>query len=284
MKIAVVTDSGSGFTKQEAEAKGIYFLPLQIVDEEATYLDGVDIGVEEIFSLMKEGKMMKTSLPPLGYVEDLFHTLKKEGYEHIICVSLTSGLSSTMQSIRLAAGEADMPISCVEIYTTCFIQRYITESAKRLVDDGMALEDILARLQESIDHSNTLIIPDDLDHLKRGGRLTPLAAALGGMLKIKPILKLNASSEGKIDTCAKVRTMAKAMQTAVDTFKEAESINEEYILVIMHTDAPQSNVDLLKETYFDAFPQCETYLGIIGPVISVHTGIGCLGIQYIKKV
>lgn len=283
MKIAVVTDSGSGFTKKEADEQGIYFLPLQIVDEDKTYLDGMDITEEEIFMMIREGKMMKTSLPPLGYVEDLFKGLKKDGFEHIICVSLTSGLSSTMQSIKLAAEEADMPISCVETYTTCYIQKYVTQAAKRLVDEGFSLEDILARLQESIDHSNTLIIPDDLDHLKRGGRLTPLAATLGGMLKIKPILQLNASSEGKIDTCAKVRTMSKAMQTAVDTFKEA-NIDENHIVVIMHTQAPESDIELLKTIYFDTFPQCESVLGIIGPVISVHTGIGCLGIQFIKKI
>ena len=282
MKIAVVTDSGSGLTQQEAKAKGLFYLPLQIVDNEKTYLDGVDVGIEEIFSMIKEGKMLKTSLPPLGLVENMFKKMKTDGYEHIICISLTAGISSTMQSIMIAAEEAKMPISCVECYSTCYIQQYLAMAAKRLVDEGIELEVILQRLQESITHSNTLIVPDDLDHLKRGGRLTPVAAALGGMLKIKPILQLNETSQGKIDTFAKVRTMSKALQNAVDSF-EKEGIDENYILVVLHTDALET-AEQLKEMYFNKYPHHETIFGYIGPVISVHTGIGCVGLQYIKKV
>ena len=283
MKIAVVVDSGSGFTKESAQKEGIFFLPLQIVDEDKTYLDGIDITNEEIFAMIKEGKMLKTSLPPFGMIEQLFKQLKEEGYEHAICVSLTAGLSSTMQSIRLGAEEANMPITCLETYTTCHIQKYIARAAKQLVDEGLALDEIIARLNDSIAHSDTLIIPDDLDHLKRGGRLTPLAAALGGMLKIKPILKLNKSSEGKVDTFAKVRTMSKAMQMAVDTFIAKNEIDDQYEIVILHTEALET-ANALKEIYFKQYPNCTTEFGYIGPVIAVHTGIGCVGIQYIKKV
>lgn len=282
MKIGVVTDSGSGLTKKEANEKGLFFLPLQIVDESKTYLDGIDIDVNTIFSMIKDGKMLKTSLPPLGYMEEMFTQMKKDGYEHIVCISLTAGLSSTMQSIMIAAEEAKIPISCVECYSTCYIQQYLALAAKQMVDEGVELEVILARLQECITHSNTLIIPDDLQHLKRGGRLTPVAAALGGMLKIKPILLLNVESQGKIDTFAKVRTMSKALQNAVDSFEEA-GIDENYILVVLHTDAPET-AQQLKEIYFSKYPHQETVFGFIGPVISVHTGIGCVGLQYIRKV
>lgn len=282
MKIGVVTDSGSGLTKKEANEKGLFFLPLQIVDESKTYLDGIDIDVNTIFSMIKDGKMLKTSLPPLGYMEEMFTQMKKDGYEHIVCISLTAGLSSTMQSIMIAAEEAKIPISCVECYSTCYIQQYLALAAKQMVDEGVELEVILARLQECITHSNTLIIPDDLQHLKRGGRLTPVAAALGGMLKIKPILQLNVESQGKIDTFAKVRTMSKALQNAVDSFEEA-GIDENYILVVLHTDAPET-AQQLKEIYFSKYPHQETVFGFIGPVISVHTGIGCVGLQYIRKV
>lgn len=282
MKIGVVTDSGSGLTKKEANEKGLFYLPLQIVDDSKTYLDGIDIDVSTIFSMIKDGKMLKTSLPPLGYMEEMFKQMKKDGYEHIVCVSLTAGLSSTMQSIMIAAEEAKMPISCVECYSTCYIQQYLALAAKQMVDEGKDLETILARLQDCIANSNTLIIPDDLQHLKRGGRLTPVAAALGGMLKIKPILQLNAESQGKIDTFAKVRTMSKALQNAVDSFEEA-GIDENYILIVLHTDAPET-AEQLKELYFNKYPHKETVFGFIGPVISVHTGIGCVGLQYIKKV
>lgn len=282
MKIAVITDSGSGMNKEQAEELGLHFLPLQIVEGEQVYLDGFDVTCAEVFDMIREEKLLKTSLPPVGMVEELFKKLKDEGYEHGIFVPLTSGLSSTMQNVKMIADNSGFDLTCIECFTTCHIQHYVATSAKRLVDEGVELDEIVARLNDSIAHSNTLIIPDDLDHLKRGGRLTPLAAALGGMLKIKPVLKLNESSEGKIDTFSKVRTMSKAMKMAVDTFVD-EGIDENYELVVLHTDAPESAQEL-KEMYFSKYPGNNTTFGYIGPVISVHTGIGCLGLQYIKKV
>ena len=282
MKIAVITDSGSGLDKEQAEQLGLYFLPLQIIENEKVYLDGYDVTCAEIFDMIRDEKSLKTSLPPVGMVDELFKQLKKDGYDCGLFIPLTSGLSSTMQNVKMIADDTDFNLICIECFTTCYIQQYIAISAKRLVEEGVELDEIVERLNNSIADSNTLIIPDDLDHLKKGGRLTPLAAALGGMLKIKPVLKLNESSEGKIDTFAKVRTMSKAMKMAVDTFV-SEGIDENYELAVLHTDAFESAQEL-KEMYFGKYPNNNTTFGLIGPVISVHTGIGCLGLQYIKKV
>lgn len=287
MKIAVLVDSGSGLTKKQAEAMGIFYLPLQIFDDDAgkTYLDGIDVDGETVFQMLKEGKMMKTSLPPVWYMEELFTKLEKEGYEHVIAVTLTSGLSSTMQTVKMTAENHGLNINCIETYTTCDIQAYIAKAAQGMVNAGVELDMIIARLYDSIAHSDTLIIPDDLDHLAKGGRLTPMAAALGGMLKIKPILRLDKESDGKIDTYDKVRTMKKAIKTAVKSFRESE-IDENYHLVLLHTCDPDSEeVKLLKHEFFDKYPDnTSKKFGYIGPVISCHTGVGCLGIQYIKKI
>lgn len=283
MKIAVVTDSGTGLNKKEAEELGLFYLPLQILDGEEAYLDGVDVTYDQIFQYIKEGRMMKTSMPPIGMIYELFNKLIEDGYDHVITVMLTSGLSSTMHTVHKCAEELKLPITSVECFTTCHIQKYLACAAQRLVEEGVELDEILFKLDDCIKHSNTLIIPDDLDHLKQGGRLTPLAAALGGMLKIKPILQLNQSAQGKIDTFAKVRTMSKALKQSVDTFS-TEGIDENYELIVLHTDAPET-AEELKSLYFGAFPNNkDTHFGLIGPVISVHTGIGCVGLQYIKKI
>lgn len=283
MKIAVVCDSGTGLSKKEAEALGLYYLPLQIVDEDKTYLDGIDVTYKDIYAMIKEGKMLKTSLPPLGMIKELFENLKKDGYEHIICSSINAGLSSTIQSLILCANEVGIGIDCMDCHTTCFIQKYIAEAAQQLVNEGVELDEIIRRLKDSIEHSDTLIIPDDLNHLKRGGRLTPLAAALGGMLKIKPVLRLDKETEGRIDTFAKVRTMSKAMNMAIETFSD-RGIDENYQIMIAHTDAPEEVAIRYRDTYFEKYPKSEHVYGHIGSVIAVHTGIGCFGIQYIKKV
>ena len=140
----------------------------------------------------------------------------------------------------------------------------------------------MERLRASAADSGTLIIPDDLQHLKRGGRLTPLAAALGGLLKIKPILRLDRESEGKVDVYDKVRTMSKAQSKAISTFQE-RGLNEAYTLTVLHSGAPKEG-EKLKAMMEEAFPGLDLYYGLIGAVISAHTGVGCLGIQYIRKV
>lgn len=282
MKTAVVTDSGSGLSKQDANALGLFYLPLQIIVNDNMYLDGEDIQVEQIYEMLKQGEMPTTSMPPMGIIEELFHTLKKDGYEDVIAIPLTSGLSSTSSVMHAIAKECDLNLHIIETYSTCNIQQYLAKSAQTLAANRVAAEEIIKRLEASVAHSDTLIIPDDLQHLKRGGRLTPLAAALGGLLKIKPILKLDEASEGKIDVCDKVRTMSKALSKAVSTFKEA-GLDDTYTLTVLHSGAEEEGLKL-KALMEEAFPGLELYFGKIGAVISAHTGLGCLGIQYIRKV
>ena len=282
MKIAVVTDSGSGLTKQQADELGIFYLPLQIIIQDKMFLDGENITVEEIYEYLRNGEMPTTSMPPMGLVEELFTQLKEEGYEAVIAVPLSGGLSSTSSIMQAVAKEHDVKLHIIESYTTCNIQRYLAESAIKLVHQGLDLDTVCERLNTSAADSGTLIIPDDLQHLKRGGRLTPLAAALGGLLKIKPILRLDRESEGKVDVYDKVRTMSKAQSKAISTFQE-HGLTTEYTLTVLHSGAPQEG-EKLKAMMEEAFPGLDLYYGLIGAVISAHTGVGCLGIQYIRKV
>ncbi|MDE6476256.1 MAG: DegV family protein [Erysipelotrichaceae bacterium] len=282
MKIAVLTDSGSGLTKKDTDALGIFYLSLQVICNGNEYLDGLNITTQEVYDFLHEGVMPTTSMPTMGSIEELLKEIKAQGYDEVIAVPITSGLSSTSEVLATVAKQMEMPVHIVETYTTCNIQKYIATSAKQLVDKGFTTQEILERLKESIQQSNTLIIPDDLQHLKRGGRLTPLAAALGGLLKIKPVLQLNQISNGKIDVFAKVRTMSKAQQQAVEEFAKA-SLDDAYELTVLHADAKEEG-EQLRQKMQESFPTSPLYFGLISAVISCHTGIGCLGIQYIKKV
>ena len=282
MKIAVVTDSGSGYTAAEAQKNGLFFLPLQVIVNDKMYLDGVDLHTEELYEMLRKGEMPTTSMPPMGMIEELFENLKKDGYDAVIAVPLSAGLSSTTSVMEAAAKRHAIDLRTVNCFSTVMLQHYLADSAKALVDKGYDADEIVKRLKERVKHSDTLIIPDDLQHLKRGGRLTPLAAALGGLLKIKPILKLNEDSEGKIDVFDKVRTMSKAMSKAISTFQDA-NLDENYQLVVVHSGADEEGMKL-KEMMNEAFPNNEIYFGLICAVIAAHTGLGCLGIQYIKKV
>ncbi|MCI8850648.1 MAG: DegV family protein [Erysipelotrichaceae bacterium] len=281
-KTAVLTDSGTGLTQKEAQEAGLFFLPLQVLHEDRQYLDGVSIQLHEVYDLLKQQAKLTTSMPPIGLVEETLTKIKEAGYDSIICIPITSGLSSSMALIQATAEEIGIKVHLIDCYSTCYLQRYLAMCAKQLADQGIAAEEIVKRLNDSIASSNTLIIPDDLQHLKRGGRLTPVAAALGGLLKIKPLLQLNQSCEGKIDVYDKVRTMSKAQEKAINTFVN-EHVDGDYICSCLHTDALEAG-NALKDKLQAALPNTEIYFGYIGAVISVHTGIGCLGIQYMKKV
>ena len=261
-KTAVLTDSGTGLTQKEAQEAGLFFLPLQVLHEDRQYLDGVSIQLHEVYDLLKQQAKLTTSMPPIGLVEETLTKIKEAGYDSIICIPITSGLSSSMALIQATAEEIGIKVHLIDCYSTCYLQRYLAMCAKQLADQGIAAEEIVKRLNDSIASSNTLIIPDDLQHLKRGGRFTPVAAALGGLLIIKPLLQLNQLCEGKIDVYDKVRTMSKAQEKAINTFVN-EHVDGDYICSCLHTDALESG-NALKEKLQAALPNT--------------------GIQYMKKV
>lgn len=118
MKIAVVTDSGTGWTMKQARALGLYYLPLQVKCGDEEFLDGVDLTVSELYARLKRGEMPTTSMPPVGKVEALFEELKQEQVDHVIAVPLTSGISSTAEMIQAAAHRAEMSLTLIDPYTT----------------------------------------------------------------------------------------------------------------------------------------------------------------------
>ncbi|MGN1344489.1 MAG: DegV family protein, partial [Traorella sp.] len=217
MKVAFITDSSCGVHPDIMKEKGIISLPLQIVlpNQDETLLDFIDAPLEKIYQNIEDGILMSTSIPPLGLIEKTFKQLKKEGYDTVFCIPINAGLSSCYNALRLAAEDAGLDYIHVDIYTTSVFQKVSIIRAKEMYEQGMDLYEIKRILQEVAKDAETFVIPNSLEQLKRGGRLTPLAATLAGLLKIKPILKIDASCDGKIDVYEKIRTMNKAMDRVV---------------------------------------------------------------------
>ena len=165
MKIAVVTDSGTGWTQAQAEALGIHYLPLQVKCGDDEFLDGIDITVSQLYARLKQGARPTTSMPPVGRVESLFETLKQEQVEHVIAVPLSAGISSTSEMIQAAARRAELPLTVIDPYTTVNTQGYLALSALKLAERGVEPAEIERRLKECVDHSNTLLVPDDLQRV-----------------------------------------------------------------------------------------------------------------------
>ena len=154
--------------------------------------------------------------------------------------------------------------------------------AKQLHEAGKSIEQIKEVLTRIIHTTNTILLPNDLQHLKRGGRLTPLAATLGGLLKIKPILKINEETSGKIDVLDKVRTMHKAMDRVIEIMKN-EHVDDSYLITVAHAD-DESEAEVYMDKLKQAFPNATHQIIKLVSVVGVHTGRGCQAVQYFKQI
>lgn len=283
MKVAFVTDTSCGVSPAEMKKKDIICIPLQIVfvDQDKTLLDFVDTSNEEIYKLIREEQRMTTSIPPLGLIEKIFDDIKKQGYDTVFCIPINTGLSSAYNAYRLAAENIGLKFIHVDIYTTACMQKYCIELAHKMYTEGVPMDDIIAKIKDIGDHGLTLVMPGDLDHLKRGGRLTPLAATLAGLLKIKPILKIDKSCLGKIDVFDKVRTYNKAVDRMVQELVNRK-IDESYMIYVANSDTLEQ-AEYVRDRLKEQFPNHEIEICDLVSVISVHTGCECVGIQAFKK-
>lgn len=282
MKVAVVTDSGSNIYHQHVSMEGLYALPLQIIDGDQVYLEGVDITIDATYDLIAQGKLLKTSLPPLGQIEELFEQLKDAGYDLIFGVFISSGLSSTLSAAQTAAARLEIDFDYVDCFSTASNQLHLAISARKLFDKGVSVADVKAKCELSVDDSVTFVVPQDLNHLARGGRITPLAAKLGGFLNIIPILKVARDTGGKNDAFEKVRTMKKAYEVIIKYFKD-HNVDENCLICVAHVknkEKGQALYDLMQEN----FPDTEIFLTDLISTVGVHTGLNTVALQYIRKV
>lgn len=282
MKVAVVTDSGSNIYHQHVSMEGLYALPLQIIDGDQVYLEGVDITIDATYDLIAQGKLLKTSLPPLGQIEELFEQLKDAGYDLIFGVFISSGLSSTLSAAQTAAARLEIDFDYVDCFSTASNQLHLAISARKLFDKGVSVADVKAKCELSVDDSVTFVVPQDLNHLARGGRITPLAAKLGGFFNIIPILKVARDTGGKNDAFEKVRTMKKAYEVIIKYFKD-HNVDENCLICVAHVknkERGQALYDLMREN----FPDTEIFLTDLISTVGVHTGLNTIALQYIRKV
>lgn len=281
-KIAFVCDSGTGRDVATLKAEGIYSLPLQVASSVENYEELEDISIDEIYRKIAEGELLKTSLPMLGKIDELFADLKAKGYEGIFAVPICIGLSGTMNALRLAAQQNDLEFIGVDTCVTAEVEYYCISEAKKMYDAGIDLDTIQTKLKRVIDSATTLLIPVDLNHLKRGGRLTPLAATLAGLLKIKPIMKIDTTTDGKIDVAAKVRTLNKAMDQAIEILDE-HGVDAGYRMFVAYV-GEKENCEVMMEKLKAHYNGINISLIKLISCVGVHTGIGCVAIQAYKEL
>lgn len=209
MKTAVVTDSNSGITQSEGKQLGIFVIPMPFMIEGETYEEDISLTQEEFYERLKEDADISTSQPSPETVMNLWDQVLKE-YDEIIHIPMSSGLSSSCHTAQMLAEDYDGRVQVVDNRRISITQRQAVMDAREMAKRNISGEEIRKELEKSSMESSIYITIDTLKYLKKGGRITPAAAALGTLLRLKPVLQIQGD---KLDAFSKARTMKQAKST-----------------------------------------------------------------------
>lgn len=285
MKIAIVTDSNSGMTQREGKELGISILPMPFMIQEKTYFEDIDLSQEQFYAMLKDEDGISTSQPAPASVTDLWDQLLKER-DAVVHIPMSSGLSSSYQTAAMLAEDYDGRVQVVNNQRISVTQRQSVLDAMMLAGKGYTAEQIKEKLEAVKFESSIYIMVDTLKYLKRGGRVTPAAAALGTLLRIKPVLQIQGE---KLDAFAKVRTlkqakitMLTAMQKDLETrFQDPKA--EHTHLEIAHTQNREAAEEFRREV-LELYPGKDIVIAPLSLSISCHIGPGSLALACSKEV
>ena len=276
--VQIITDSSSLYTPEEARAAGFEAVPLCVCIDDSHERDLL-LDMDQYYEKIHRGLLPITSQPPLGDVIEAFETYKD--FE-IINISMADGLSGTYQTACSAREMTDHKerIHVFNSRTLCGPHQYMVQTAQKMKESGSTAQEILTWLNEAADHSESFLIPQDFSFLKRGGRLTPLAAATGSVLKLKPIMKL--TKDGKrLDKFGIKRTMASAAESIIDSLKDRH-LGKDHILYISHGNALE-DAQKIKALFQRAFQDLEIRILGLSAAFVAQGGPRCVAIQYIRR-
>ena len=271
MKLAIVTDSTAYLNERMRNHKDLFIIPIPVIIDGEPFEEGVDIGYEEFYRKLKSSKdFPKTSQPVLGEVYELYRSIKEQGYDTVISIHLSEGISGFVRTLTAIKDDIEgLQLIPYDSKITSVPMGYMVERALEMSEQGKSLEEILAAVDQIRDTTNAYIIVDDLDNLVRGGRLTNGAAIIGGLLKIKPILPFE---DGKIVLAEKIRSLKKALQRTEEIIEERRQENQDELRIyVIHGNNPelaQQEYDKLRQKY----PDATIDVGTFGPVIGTHLG------------
>ncbi len=278
--IAIITDSNSGITQEKGKAMGIYVIPMPFYIDEELLFEDVDLSHEEFYEKQINGSDIRTSQPSPGDTIDLWEKLL-EDYDSLLYIPMSSGLSGTCHTAMALSREYDGRVVGVD---NCRISVTLEQSIKdalKLIEEGKSAQEIADILVANKSEARIFITVDDLTYLKKGGRVTPAAAAIGSVLNIKPVLEIR---EEKIDSFAKVRGWKQAKKTMFGAMKqelEETFKNEKVQLAVAYTCSEEELEIFLKETK-EYFPEHEIEVAKLSLSIATHIGPGAMAVACSK--
>jgi DegV family protein with EDD domain len=274
--IAVVTDSNCGMSMQQAQELGIHMLPMPFFMNGQEYLEEVDMNQEEFFRRLAEepGTKVSTSQPSVESITSLWDGLLKD-HDEIVHIPMSSGLSSSCQTAAMLAEDYDGRVRVVNNQRISGTLRYSAMEAVQQAKNGLSAAEIGDWLEETRFDSSIYITVATLKYLKQGGRITPAAAAIGTMLKLKPVLQIQGE---KLDAFAKARTMAQAKKIMTQAIRDdiANRFGEDIYLDVIHSANQEAAEEFRRET-LETFPNVkEIHIFPLSLSVSCHIGPGAL--------
>lgn len=282
-KYLIVTDTTSAMNKEIAAAHDIELISLSVIVDGQEYKDQVDISTEQLYDYLKDGKTPSTSQPNTGYLIEKMEAWQKENYEAIIVVTCSADLSGTNNGFHLA--KDTVGLDNVYIYDSRQVGAPVMDMAiraKQLADEGKDVDEIFKVLEEKTKHSFSFLYPDNFDQLSRSGRLSPMAARMASMLKIKALLCLD--EQGKsVDKYSMSRTEVKVLKAITDKFHELGVNAEKYKIYISHADNIifAKKAKLLLQTTFHGI---EVEINNLPAVLTCHGGLACCALHSTYKI
>ena len=217
MKIAIATDTNSGITAMEGEKLGVFVLAIPVNLEETIHYEGIDITSEQLYDAMRQHRDVSTSQPSPGQLMELWDGILAKGYDEIVYIPMSSGLSGSCQSAALFAQDYDGRVQVVDNHRISVTQKESVISALRLVEQGYDAGQIRDFLEKHAYDASIYITVDSMEYLKKGGRVTPAAATLATVLNLKPVLTIQGD---KLDAFAKVRGMKLAESKMIEAIHQ----------------------------------------------------------------
>ncbi|EOA8345938.1 DegV family protein [Enterococcus hirae] len=282
-KVAILVDSGTDVPQELIEKYQMYVIPLKIIYKDRVYTDKVDITPEEIYQRLPQ-EIPGTSLPDGETITKIFEQIKQDGYEKILAVTISSGLSGTYNIVRLIAQQQEeLEAYVLDTKNIGIGAGFSAIQAAKWLEEGMEWSLLIERLNELVKQTKVFFNVATLEYLQKGGRIGLVASILGTALKLNPIISCN--DEGIYYTVGKAKGRKKSLDRTVSYVKERVGTAKVFNLAVAHGDAKEEATEMMARLK-EEFPQAQQiYFGQISPALVVHTGPGLLGVgvQVLEK-
>ena len=284
-KVAVMTDSNSGITQSQAKELGITVVPMPFYIDGKLYYEDIDLTQEDFYRMLEKGGDISTSMPAVGDLIDRWEALLKD-YDEIVYIPMSSGLSSSCATAKALAQDYEGKVFVVDNQRISVTMKQTVFEAMKMAEHGKTAAEIRDILEATKFESTIYIMVDTLTYRKKGGRITPAAAALGTLLKLKPVLQIRGE---KLDAFAKARTIKQAKQIMLDAIKtDMDQVlhdpdGKHTKIAMAHTHNEEAIMQF-KEEAQAIWPDHDIMVDPLSLSVSCHIGPGALAITCTKML